>query len=112
MNMELIKSVVDNRQALNQSGVIGISMWSDEVHIASNVLIQEEGLTLQFIGGDLYPYEISKEVDGIRLFSRCNAEEVSQNPQLKEQIKAELQKQLDYLEEDVVLDGMSDSHVS
>ena len=112
MNMELIKSFINLREQLHESGVIGLNIHEDEIHVRTEVLLKEEGVICEYLGGDHYPYEVSKDIEGIRFFARCDAKELSHYPQFKEQIKAELQKQLDGLEEDVILDGMGEEHVS
>jgi hypothetical protein len=110
MNMELIKTALSLTHELNQSGVIDISNWFNEIHMKSEVLLKEEGLTCEYVGGDIYPYKISKEIDGIIFFARCQEKELANYPQFSDVVKKESLPP-NYLEEDVDLSG-GEQHVS
>jgi hypothetical protein len=115
MNMELIKSFISLRQELRNSGVIGLDLYDDEIHLNWKQLIGESELHVSYRFDSKYPFEIYTIKDGIKLYCLADDERLEQFPELKSIaiIKREnALKKARYLEEAVVLYGMSDSYVS
>jgi peptide subunit release factor RF-3 len=111
MNVELIKQFADIRQSLKEEGVYGII--DNQLQVSNSVLKEFEQLQVKTRNdGSNYPYEVFAEVEGIRIITLVTSENIKEFPQLdkqyKEQLKADLLKQLSYLEEDVDLSGMEE----
>jgi peptide subunit release factor RF-3 len=111
LNVELVKQFAAIHQALKEEGVYGII--DNQLQVKISVLKDCEQLQLATrINSDIYPYEVFVEIAGIKIISLVTAEGIKELPQLdkqlKEQVKEGLRKQLAYLEEDVILDGMED----
>jgi hypothetical protein len=116
MNMEAIKSFITLRQALRESGVIGLNLYENEIHVDWKQLIGEPDLQVKYRFDSKWPFEIYTIKDGIKLL--CIADEnerLEHFPELKAEAKLKMEAAkatAAYLEEDVILDGMSDHHVS
>jgi hypothetical protein len=113
--MEAIKSFITLRRALRESGVIGLDLYDDEIHMNWKQLVGESNLQVKYRFDHKYPFEISTIKDGIKLLCIADEERLEQFPELKAEAKMKMEVALAnvaYLEEDVVLDGMSDTHVS
>jgi hypothetical protein len=111
MNVELVKQFANIRMALKEQGVYGII--DNQLQVETSALKGFEQLQVATrSNSELYPYEVFTEVHGVKIFSLVTAEGIKELPQLdkqlKEQVKEGLRKQLAYLEEDVILDGMED----
>lgn len=110
MKMELIKKFAELSAELKESGAISIRMG--EIHVRVSALKEFDNLQLTHRHESLYPYEFFTIIEGVKIFGLGTAKDMKEfpqiNKQIKEKLKAELQKRLEYLEEDVQLDGMED----
>lgn len=90
MNIEKIKQFIEIRNDLSKSGVIGLSLYADEIHMLPEVLANEQDLTLKIRQYDEYPYEISTIRDGIKIFCIANKENLAKFfPQFLEIVEKE-----------------------
>lgn len=103
MNMELIKKFADVSFALRELGALSVAF--EGIHVDRPVLKELENLQLKNRDSDDFPYEIFAIVEGVRVFGLATQENISEFPQFEEFVKAEQQKKLGYLEEDVDLSG-------
>jgi hypothetical protein len=113
--MEAIKSFITLRQALRESGVVGLNLYDNEIHVNWDQLVGEPNLQVKYRFDSKYPFEISTMKDGIKLYCIADDERLEHFPELKAEAKMKMEVALAhvaYLEEDVVLDGMGDTHVS
>ncbi|MEH7355113.1 hypothetical protein V7150_16265 [Neobacillus drentensis] len=96
MNIEKIKEFIAIRNDLYETGVIGLDLHSDSVHVKKTLLVDTPDIQVEFLGDDLqYPFEVFTVCDGIKLFCIATNEEM-----------AELFPQLSgYMIEDVDLSG-------
>jgi hypothetical protein len=103
--MEKINAFMELKKELYDSGVIGLNMYDADVQVKHTALLGEEKVEIETRNCSEYPFQVFIVEDGIKVFALLSFEESKQFPQFKEQVKAELQKQLKYLEEDVDLSG-------
>lgn len=103
MNIEKIKEFINIRKDLKESGVIGLDLWENKVHLSMNELINLPGLNVVHCGSEKYPYEAFAIVDGIEFFAVFNSRDLEKYPQLKELIP---------MVEDVDLSGMPEVNES
>jgi hypothetical protein len=76
MNIEKIKEFIALREELKAAGVIGLSVYNEEVQIDKEILAGESDLRIEKRGCDKYPYEISTVRDGITLFCIATDDEL------------------------------------
>lgn len=103
MNMELVKQYAEVTQALKDNGVIGF--YQNGLHVRLSMIENEKELSFKKRECNDYPYEAFVQREGISLFALVNSSELGRFPQIKEEMKEQLRKQLEYLEEDVDLSG-------
>ena len=67
------------KERLIRSGVIGIDLWSDEIHVLLDVLLDAEDLKIEEKTNPefIYSYKISGTIDGIKCFAMTNQKELS-----------------------------------
>jgi hypothetical protein len=90
MNIEKIKEYIALREELQAAGVIGLSLYNEEVQMDKEILANESDLHIEKRDCDQYPYEISTVRDGITIFCLATDEELQQfYPQFveKEEVK-------------------------
>lgn len=115
MNMEAIQSFINLRQVLRESGVIGLNLYDNEIHIDWERLVGEPDLQVKYRFDSKWPFEIFTIKDGIKLLCIADEDRLEHFPELKTEAKMKMEVALAnaaYLEEDVILDGMGDTHVS
>jgi hypothetical protein len=97
MNIELIKQFAEVfSQLKNEEGFI--CLMDKKIHVKLAVLKDKENLQISKRGGIDYPYEISTEIEGVKIFALATSEDIVHFPKFKEDRKAELKKQLAVLE--------------
>lgn len=97
MNIDKIKEFISMREELKAAGVIGIDMYSNNIHLSKNELATLPGLKAEPFDCDdsNYTHEVSTFIDGIRFFAL--SENLKEFPQLA-----------GYMEEDVNLEGVEE----
>lgn len=94
MNIEKIKEFIALRSELRASGVLGLSVWDDKIHMEAGKLVNADVQVSTRNCSD-FPFEISTNIDGVEIFAVLTKEKLNQlYPQFTE-----------YLEEDVDLSG-------
>jgi hypothetical protein len=103
MNIDKMKEFIAIRQELKASGVIGVNMYEDLIHVSEEKLYGVEDLKIEVLETVDYPFRISAVIDEVEVFCRTTRESLEVNfPQFA-----------GYLIEDVILDGMEEEqHVS
>jgi hypothetical protein len=97
MNINKIKEFIAIREDLYSAGVIGLDLYSNEVHVKKDKLVELPNLKVKTGYSEDYPYYVYTAVDGIELHSIFTEEEFAQYPQLQ-----------GYMEDDVDLSGGGD----
>jgi hypothetical protein len=107
MNIEKMKKVIDLLADVEiEDGVFGFDFHAKGFHVRPSAISNEPDLQLESRGSEAFPYEIFVQHEGFKVFAIITNEQIKDFPQFHEQTKADLLKQLSYLEEDVNLDGM------
>lgn len=111
MNKEVLKHFADVCEAFKSvDGLFSIDL-NGSIHIRLETLenmVNAEEIQLTSRGDGDYPYLASVTIEGIKLYSLVRAKDAVRFPQfsaIKKSRKAELLKELAYLEEDVDLSG-------
>lgn len=95
MNIEKIKEFIALRSELYASGVIGLNLYEDAVHVDSSKLVGAADLQIASRGWEKYPYEVSINQDGIKIFAILT----------KTQLEELYPQFAGFMVEDVLLDG-------
>lgn len=79
LDLDAIRQFFGLKERLIRSGVIGIDLWSDEIHVLLDVLLDAENLKIEEKTNPefIYPYKISGTIDGIKCFAMTNKKELS-----------------------------------
>jgi hypothetical protein len=113
MDIQKMKEVAGLMQELRAEGVMSFNLQNNEFHVNKRDLLGLTHLQIESRSSTDYPYEISIKEDGVRFFALAKTADLKDFPQFKEFLKADLKRQLAYLEEDVDLSGMGgEEHVS
>jgi CRISPR/Cas system-associated exonuclease Cas4 (RecB family) len=97
MNIEVLKQLADVFGQLKKDESF-IGLHDNKIHAKIDALKGKENLQFRSRGGSEYPFEISTEIEGVKIFALAKSEELVDFPQFKEDRKAELKKQLAVLE--------------
>ena len=97
MNIEAINTFFSIKDALKQSGVIGVTLHSDEIQIDVEEIVTMPGLNV--VNRDdlelIYPYRISASYQGINFIAVCDEEKIREFPILMELLNVPLEEDVD-----------------
>jgi hypothetical protein len=105
MNIEKMQQIANLFNELKEEGVYGFLHGKHEFHVNPDKLADQPNLQISSRESVDFPHEIYVQHDGFKVFAILRPDQIKNFPQFKEQEKAELRKRLEYLEEDVDLNG-------
>jgi hypothetical protein len=105
MNIEKMQLIANLFNELKEEGVYGFIHGKHEFQVNEAKLADEPNLQIASRESADFPYEIYVQFKGFKVFAILRPEQIKNYPQFREQAKADLKKQLEYLEEDIDLTG-------
>ena len=78
-----VKEFINMRESLKTSGVIGVSMFYDEIHVKLPVLLEMPNVQFESFNDSDYPFKAFATEDGITFYALIHKDDVKNFPQLE-----------------------------